>query len=704
MRLFNRRCLSTCRQGIPAGGLVFFVLLFSPAAHCQHVSDSSSLVEVVVTARKFAEDISRVPMSVQALSAEFLERRDLSSLHELQFEVPGLVVNNRGMYGAGISLRGVADEGGAGLAVAPHIDGVYLGRSTLALARQFDVERVEVVKGPQGTLYGRNATGGSINLITRGPEPEFGAALEGAWGSFGTARISGHVNLPGEKLAARIAVAGSEGDGFIRNVVDDRRFAEEDYGALRASIRARPTGAMTIDATIQHVEDDGASGELWLPRPDQLPDPTDIRLTRVTLADPYLSTRNDFASLSLTYDFSELTLRSITGYARNLTRNLDDCAGVPMLAGCVRGVRPLRYEQLSQELRLESRAGDSLHWLAGLYYFDGAESQNFHLSVSSVAPVPINNFTATSDETSYAVFGDATYAFDERWRLNGGLRFSRDTQRVTDVGTGLADYPTPIAAKGSWDSSSWRVGLEFDLSDSIFAYATVSTGFRSGGITTELLPDGQFDDFDPEDLLAYEIGMTAAFQGGRSTLRASAFAYDFEDMQVRTTSLLEDRVVTVIDNAAAARIEGLDLSATTRLAEHLQLTGMVIWMPRREFVEFTDAQGSTLTGNEISRASEWSASVSIGYRMPIEGVGEISADVDYNYRSEFFFTKENNPIEFQDDFGLLNLGLRFESAEHGWYVFASARNVLDTDYFTQVLFQSAPGYPANYEVGFGWRL
>ena len=661
------------------------------------------LDEVVVTARMFPEEITRIPMSVQALSGEFLERRGISTLSDLQFEVPGLVVNNRGMFGAGISLRGVADEGGGSLAVAPHVNGVYLGRSTLALSRQFDLERVEVVKGPQGTLYGRNATGGSINVITRVPGPDFGVGFEGAWGSFDTARIQGHVNLPGEKIAARIAVVGSDGDGFIRNSVDDRRFAEEDYRAVRASLRAHPGEAFTIDAMIQHVEDDGASGELWLPRKDQLPDPHDIRLTRVTLADPYHSTTNDFASLNLSYDFNGLTFNSITGYARNFTRDLDDCAGTPMLAGCVRGVRPLRYEQSSQEFRLESRAGETFDWLVGAYYVNGAERENFHLRVAAV-PIPINNLTATVDETAAAVFSDATYALGRRWHLNGGLRVSREKHRVTEVGTGRADYPTPIAAEGSWDSTSWRFGVDFSPIDWMFLYANVSTGFKSGGITTRLLPDGKFDDFDPEEILAYEVGMTATLLGGRSTLRASAFAYDFEDMQVQATTVIENVPVTVVDNAAAARIDGVDFSSITRIADHLTFTGNVIWLPRREFVEFIDARGNLLSGNEISRASEWSASASIGYRIPIAGIGELGADVDYNYRSEFFFSKENDPVEYQRDFGLLNVNVRFDSSHGGWYVFATARNLLDTDYFTQIFLQSSPGYPARYEVGFGWRL
>jgi iron complex outermembrane recepter protein len=659
--------------------------------------------EIVVTARKVPEEISRVPMSVQALPAEHLERRAIASYYDLQYEVPGLVFNNRGMFGAGISLRGVADEGGSSLAVAPHFNGVYLGRSNLVLARPFDLERVEVVKGPQGTLYGRNATGGSINVISRAPDDESTAAAEASWGSFDTVRIGGHVNFGGEDLSVRVAVAGADGEGFIRNSVDRRRFAAEDYRAARVSLHARPTDALTLDATLQRVEDDGASGELWLPRPDQLPDRNDIRLTRVTAADVYQKTANDFASLSLGYQADDVVLRSVTGYARSVTRDVDDCAGVPPLAGCVRSVQPLRYEQYSQELRLESHGEDPVDWLAGLYYFESHELQDFELSLAS-QPLPVNDYRARSEDTAYAVFGDVTWSIDARWRLNGGVRFSREDNGVSTLGSGTSDIRSLASSDGSWDAVSWRAGIDFSSDERWFVYANVSTGFKSGGATATPLPNGTFDDFDPENIVAYEAGSAWKSRDGRSSVRASAFAYDFEDLQITTTAIIAGVPRTVVDNAAAARIHGIDASASARIAGGFTASAAVVWLPRREFVDFVDRRGISFTGNHISRASEWSGSTSLGYRVPLVRSGELGVDLDYNWRSSFHFTKDNTPFEFQEAFGLLNLNVRFEAAAGRWYAFAAARNLLDEDYFTQIFLQSAPGYPTRYEVGAGWRF
>lgn len=348
-------------------------------------AEKDLLEEVIVTARKIEESVQDIPMSVQVLSKGFLEKADVSRLYELQFNIPGLVVNDVGMFGAGFSLRGIADQLGTSLSVASHLNGVYLGSSNLAIARMFDLERVEVLKGPQGTLYGRNSTGGSINFITRAPQDEFSAHVEAAYGSFSTARAEGYINVPFEASALRLAFIGSEGDGYISNSVDDRKFAESDFWGLRGSLRISASDKLQLDIMAQHVRDDGASGELWDPRPDFLPDPDDIWLTTVTLPNPYLVTENDTISMNVHYDLGYAQLHSITGYARSKVNGLDDCAGSPILQGCTRGVDPLDYEQWSEEIHLISDGDGAFNWLVGVNFFNSDESGEFHLSVPFLA-------------------------------------------------------------------------------------------------------------------------------------------------------------------------------------------------------------------------------------------------------------------------------------------------------------------------------
>lgn len=666
-------------------------------------ADSQALEEVIVTARKVEEDLFDLPMSVKTLSGDYIEATDLTSLFDAQFDLPGLVVTSAGFFGAGIGLRGVTDEGGGSLAVAPHVDGIYLGSSSLALSRMFDVERIEVLKGPQGTLYGRNSTGGSINVVSRAPENRFSAAVESSLGSFDTVHIQGHINLAADKVAFRLAVTGSEGDGFIRNTADGRKFAAEDYAGARVSLSARPTARLAIDLRALHVTDDGASNDLWLPPRNFLADPQDFQLTTVTLANPYLSMTNDLFDVELTYDFDRVVVRSISGYANNVTRGLDDCAGLPALRGCVRGVDPDSYEQLSQEVQIRPRNVTSLEWIVGMFVLDTNAFSHFHLKL--LQPFPINDYSATADETAYAVFGQATRRINERWSATGGLRFSDESHRLTTSGTGIGDSPTPIGATGSWRDTSWSAGLQYAVADGILVYANVSTGFKSGGFTPERLPTGELDSFDPEHLTAYEVGVNLRKPEGHWSFRGSAFSYDFRDLQVRTFTLFENEPKLVIENAATARIYGLDLSATMSFNDKLSMSGALVWLPKREFVDFASAlSGNTLSGNKLSRAPEQSASISLGYVWPIRGGGNFSANVVYDYRSAFFFSKENDPGWAQEGFGLLNLFLRWDSGIEQWYAFASGRNLLDTNYFNQAYLQSSPGHPANYEVGFGVRF
>jgi iron complex outermembrane receptor protein len=668
----------------------------SPAAGRDNVD------EIIVTARKVEERLQDVPMSVQVLSGDLLDTIDTTRLYELQFNVPGLVVNNAGMFGAGFSLRGIATQGGTGDSVAAHLNGVYLGSANLALTRMFDLERIEVLKGPQGTLYGRNSTGGTLNFITRAPQDELSVELEAAYGSFDTARVQGHVNLPFQRAAVRLAFTASEGDGYIRNSIDDRRFGEEDFRGLRASLRVTPSDVLRLDLMAQHVRDDGANGELWGPRPDFLVDPADIRLTTVTLENPYLIMESEQVGLNLEYDLGIAMLRSISGYARSEVRNLDDCAGLPLLQGCVRGARPNRRDQWSQELQLVFQGTDRLDGLIGAQYFEADGFARFHQTLPMLNPDPLNDYRSTSRETTQAVFGQANLHLAEQWSVTGGLRLSREQHRASTIGTGVQDSPTLLASERDSDNVSWRLDLRYSASDDLLAFAGVSTGFKSGGLT---ITNGELDTFDPENLTAYEAGMKSRWLDRKLTLNASAFYYDFEDLQVHTVILQEDRLDTGIANAARAKVYGIDADGVFRAWDRWSFSAGVVWLPRREFVRFRhDTTGDTISGNKLVRAPEWTATAAIGHEHPLRHFGTLSARIEYSFRSAFFFTIDNLSNHAQDRFGLLNAFLRFDATSGKWYVFASGRNLANQDYYHVVFLQSSPGYPDTYEVGAGYRF
>jgi iron complex outermembrane receptor protein len=669
----------------------------APAAKAESVP----LEEVIVTARKVSENVQDIPLSIQVLTGNQLDELDLSRLFDLQHQVPGLVLNTVGLFGAGFSLRGVIDQGGM------HLNGVYLGTSQLALARLFDLDRIEVLKGPQGTLYGRNANGGSINIITRAPEDATGGEMEAAVGSFDTTRLQGHLNVPVGAAAMRLAFIGSEGDGFIRNSVDDRRFAEADYWGVRGSLAVAPSERWRIDLTAQRVYDDGASTELWLPNPTYLHDPDDIHLTTVTLADPYLRTENDFASLTAEYDLDVARLRSITGYAQSETHDLDDCQGSPRLLSCIRGGIPLVHEQWSQELQLASTVGERVDWLAGVYWYSGDEYEHFFQRLPLLTPQPLVDTYTLADETAWAVFSHANVRLGGGWGVSGGLRFSYEEDGVNSIGRGLFDDPEPIVASGDWDHPSWRLDLEYTTPEGVLYYAGLSTGFRSGGVTTQRQSNGELDVFDPEDLLAFEAGMKSQWPDLGLTLDAAAFRYEFDNLQVLNRYFVDEILYVRIDNAAEAEVYGIDAASILQVSDRLSVSAAFVWLPKREYGEYIVDEGRDLSGQDLPRAPEWSVLASLAYRWPLAQRGEFTGRVEYSYRSGYFFTYDELPDPgqlSQGPYGLLNLYLGFEPANAHWYAFASGHNLTDEAYFHQVYIQSAPGYPRSYEVGVGLRF
>lgn len=665
---------------------------------------TGALEEIIVTARKVPEPVFDIPMSVQVLSGDLLDALRRPSLYDLQFEIPGLVINNLGYNGAGFSLRGVGNQGD-GRAVAVHWNGVYLSTSHLALARLFDLERVEVLKGPQGTLYGRNATGGSVNLVTRAPGAEFVAGLEAAYGSFSTFRGEGYVNLPLGNGALRLAFTASEGDGYIRNAVDERRFAENDYYGVRASLRLNPGTRWQVDLVAQRSEDDGATGELWTPQPAYLPDPGDIRLTRVTLADPYMTTEADLVSMTVRYDFGQAEFRSISGFARSKVIDRDDCAGEPRLAGCVRTADPARVEQWSQEFQLISGDGSRLDWLLGLNAFTADSFTHAYTLAPALSPVPRTDADWTADESTWAAFGQVSLPLGERWRLTGGVRYGHERHDVSSVGSGFQDPHTLVEAGNEWDGNSWRGDLQYTSANGIMLYASVATGLNSGGFSNQTIRTGMLDQYDQEELMAWEVGGKFRGEDGRLALDVAAFYYDFDNLQVNTVRIVGELIVAEVDNAARAELYGIDANLDWNLARGGALSAGVVWLPRREFVEYqSDVTGETLSGRLLVRAPEWTVAAAYSQDIPLGDHGVVTARLEYLYRSAFYFTPENDPDYAQGAFGLLNLLLRFEPTSGRWYAFASARNLTDEDYFNQVFLQSSPGYPDTYEIGLGVRF
>ena len=313
---------------------------------------------------------------------------------------------------------------------------------------------------------------------------------------------------------------------------------------------------------------------------------------------------------------------------------------MPRLQGCVRG-GTLGYDQWSQEIQLLLHGSGPIDGLVGIYYFDADAADDFDQFIPLRNPNPRNDYSV-SRETAAAIFGQATLHFAERWSATGGLRLSRDEQRVNTITTGVQDSPTQLTGRHDSDDVSWRLDLKYDASDDVMLYGGVSTGFKSGGLVS-VPTGGALDDFEPEHLTAFEAGGKSQWLNGRLALNAAAFYYDFDDLQVRTITLEGGPQGVDVANAAKAELYGIDAEGIVEISDRLTVAGGVVWMPKREFVQFIDELGQDLSGNELVRAPEWAASAAITYEQPLRDLGRLSARLEYAYRSSYFFTPDNDP-------------------------------------------------------------
>ena len=235
----------------------------------------------------------------------------------------------------------------------------------------------------------------------------------------------------------------------------------------------------------------------------------------------------------------------------------------------------------------------------------------------------------------------------------------------------------------------------------------MATGYTGGGLEYDT-PSGGLDPFGPEELVAFETGIKSSSRDARMRVNAAAFYYDYSDIQVNVSESVGRIPVFGVDNAAQARLYGIDVEATFRAGEHVELSTGIVWMPERDFTEYLDVDddGNVLdfSGKHLVRAPELSATAAIDATFPVSGLGSLSARLECDYRSRYYFTRENEPGSSQDDFGLLNARVQLEPEGGDWYLFASAWNLAEEDYFNQVFLQSSPGLPRTWEFGAGVRF
>lgn len=703
----------------------------APAAtgSAQAAADGSNAQRVEVTALKARQSLQEVAASVTALTAEDLARSGLVNAADLQQKVPGLSLSSGGRE-TNLAIRGVSNNVrsiGADPSNAVHIDGVYLPRSSMVLTELFDLQRVEVLKGPEGTLYGRNATGGAINVVTRAPSATAGGEGFVGFGSLGLRRTQLAAGGGTQDLAGRIAVAYTKDDGYTRNLSTGSGLDTNDFQAFRGKVRIALGAKADLTLLAQASDDKGTigygvstdtavTGPLY---PYSLGDP-DYRLTakdhrtdprNIRLDSPVTSSRKTrVLAATVNWDLGAVGFKSITGSTsfKSGDRNDVDWTGAQLETQDT----TTDVKSLSQEFQLYSQGNGPLEWTAGVFLYrdKGTETLDWLLcglvnTGAAGCNFPFARQTVASKGRSEAVFGQLTYRLSREWSGLLGARYSRDTKEgdATNRRSGAS-----FSGDVSFSSFTPKAQLQWTPSKGLMAYGGVSKGFKSGGFN---FGRAGIEKFEPESIVATEVGVRSTLMGGALSLNAAAFNYDYKDLQLRTAVLdaVSGNFVVSVNNASKAKVKGIELGADLALGAGLS-TGFSAAYIDSELLDYVSpSTRKNLSGLPLPLTPKTSGSVWLDHTTSVAS-GRLRSHLEYNFRSSVIFPltldQANNKGEA---YGVVNASLRWTAPKDAWYVQAGVLNATDklyrtmrADYIFGGVVESF-GAPRTYEVRLGFK-
>ncbi len=673
--------------------LCFTLIAMSTVLFGNLLQAQTILEEVVVTAQKREQSLQEVPISITAFNKEQIKDNMFTDVADYFEASPNVAFSaNRNRANRDISIRGISNLGGD----TAESFGFYIDEFNVAAATNNpqinDIERIEILRGPQGTYFGRNATGGAISLVTSKPGNEFYAEGTAGVGEFDTYETEGVVNVPivKDKLAARFSGRWTKTDGFVKNVNASGGGEQSEYWNMRAALRFTPSDELTVDLTALVMretdeQENGIATHVGL-------DPTTAQFTAGVGGFPVTDGLNPFPTNQTTvnrdiaqnqrneyeiyigrvnYDFERFSLTSITGFIDQTNHDLGDIDATSLNFVIRDG--GTTTESFSQEVRLSSLGdGNRIDWTLGGIYAEDSLSVDSTFSAGTdaivfnpfvpgcnpanfptcLAPLPpgfiLFNDQIAIDTDSWAIFADATWHVNDKLDLTVGGRYSEDEvkRQQTAINFGAPrDFGT---GKVSFNDFSPRFTANYAWSDDVNLYATVSKGYKAGGLQLEILPSGTLfpAEFDEENMWNYEVGMKGLFMDGRLRAGLSVFYMDWKDVQVTTRQQLVDPgtgnfvVLEVTENAAAATSAGVEFDFDARLSDAFTLSGSVGYLDS-EFDNFAnssveDSFGNTpdLSGSEMLMAPKWTLNLVGEYSRPVFTNYEGFLRAEFNYKDK----------------------------------------------------------------------
>lgn len=730
------------------------MLLTSTAmpAWAQEASDNSSIDEIVVTAQRREERLQSVPISITAFDQESLEERDVKELPDLARFTPGLTIDagartSGASSASSIYIRGVGQSdffASAEPGVGIYIDGVYFGRTQGSILDVLDVSRVEVLRGPQGTLFGRNTIGGAISVISAEPDSVFGGSVSGSLGRFDQRDFRLSVTGPlAEGFDARLAVSSRNRKGYAHSEISGQSFGDTDSQSARLSFLITPASNVTLtiaaDITSQReagrfqqlVAVDTSTQVLSLYNP-LVAEPTGLGpldetwirsgYTNSSVGDDYSNLDTYGVSATLDWQLSDsIGLTSISAYRRLKSDSVSDSDGTPFPFTSTD--LNVDQDQFSQELRLGGTAGTRLNWMVGGYFFqEDVREDLVQLLFSGLynaleaypgrfGPTPFggagNPYNAyldadveqqfIHDNQSWAGFGQATYSLNDVLDLTIGLRYTEEDKVVVAqsrlINTNQTILPAGTTLPMHWSAFTPKASIEFQPTEAFLAYASLAKGFKSGGVNPRPQSLDEFTAYDPEEVLTYEVGIKSDWLNRRLRINAATYLSDYSNLQFlyriaagesSACPATQTAGCHVAANATKAKIWGAEAEITAKPVDGLDLFAGLNWT-RNEFTEVDPlliASGQISTQTKLPKTPEWTINVGAQYSVTLDSDWQFTVRGDYAWRGAAFNDFENTAVVAQPGYGLLSGRIAIVVPGGDWDFSLSGENLTDEYYYT----------------------
>lgn len=680
--------------------------LMLPLAHAQSPAAAAAaedgearvLDAVTVTARHREESLQDVPIAVTAFTPEALDTLDVGDLSDLDAHVPNLTLyaargSNTTMT---VFMRGVGQADplwGVDPGVGLYLDGVYIARPQGALLDVFDVGRIEVLRGPQGTLYGKNTIGGAIKYISNPLPTRTQARAELTLGNFSQRNLKASIGSPiGESVRFRLAAASLQRDGFGENLTQGTPLTDQDTLAARFSIGLFAGEGFDAVFSIDHLEDASAprgaqmlTANLFAPGFAPLADRYDARNGMA----PVNNTTLDGMALTMTWTRDNWLLTSITAQRESATETNLDFDTLPNIIADV--AASYHDEQFSQELRLNHDAGGRSRGVLGLYWFDGTAGGWVRNNFFNLA---FGDTQGTVDTRSIAAFADWTWDLGERTELSAGARWTSEekTADVLNRGFSNATFTIPIATVADFEDSvsfenvSPRFAINHELSEDLMLYGSFSRGFKSGGFNIRanaVAVPRSARPFEDETVDSFELGAKATLLGGRAFVNAALFHNVYENIQLSVFSSFIDangvaQFFGDFTNAGEGTIQGAEIEYQFLPSDRWLISGNLAWLDAR-YDEFIDRGVNIADRQRFTNAPEFSGAINLEYRQPLGDAGELAFRTSFSYQSEVWPTTDLSPLIRQPGYGLWGAGLIWRSGGP-WTVSLQGSNLSDESY------------------------